>query len=71
VLGSGSATSGAVGSLGDAPLALRQVAAPPELVDRVLPDYPAQARAAHVEGQVCSRWSSIATDGSRTTSSMT
>jgi protein TonB len=52
VLGGGSAASGTVGGLGDAPLALRQVAAPPELIDRVLPDYPAQARAAHVEGQV-------------------
>ena len=43
---------GAVGGLGDVPLALRDVAAPPELVTRVLPDYPARARAMQIEGQV-------------------
>lgn len=43
---------GAVGGLGDVALPLRAVAAPPELVARVLPDYPARARAMQIEGQV-------------------
>jgi protein TonB len=43
---------GAVGGLGDAPLSLRDVAAPPELVTRVVPEYPSQARARQIEGQV-------------------
>ena len=43
---------GTVGGLGDAPVALRDVAAAPELVHRVLPDYPAHARALRIEGQV-------------------
>jgi periplasmic protein TonB len=45
-------SSGVVGGLGDAPLTLRDVAAPPEIVDRVLPEYPARARAMQIEGQV-------------------
>ncbi len=44
--------NGTVGGLGDAPLTLRDVAAPPELVERIMPDYPAQARALRIEGQV-------------------
>lgn len=43
---------GVAGGLGDAPLALGAVARPPELVERVLPEYPARARALEVEGQV-------------------
>jgi protein TonB len=43
---------GTVGGLGSAPLQLRDVAAPPELVARVLPEYPRRARALQVEGQV-------------------
>ncbi len=48
----GAASNGTVGGLGDAPLALRDVATPPELVDRVLPEYPARARTLRIEGQV-------------------
>ena len=44
--------SGVIGSLGTAPHALRDVAAPPELVDRVLPEYPRLARQRGLEGQV-------------------
>jgi periplasmic protein TonB len=52
-LGSGvGVSSGVVGGLGDAPLSLRDVAAPPEIVDRVLPEYPARARTMKIEGQV-------------------
>jgi protein TonB len=43
---------GVVGGRGDAPLALRDVASAPELVERVLPEYPARARALEIEGQV-------------------
>lgn len=43
---------GTVGGLGDAPLALRDVAAQPELVERVLPEYPPRARTMQIEGQV-------------------
>lgn len=52
-LGTGGAVlSGVVGALGDAPLPLHDVAAPPEIVDRVLPEYPARARTLKIEGQV-------------------
>lgn len=43
---------GVTGGLGEAPLALGAVARPPELVERVTPEYPARARALEVEGQV-------------------
>jgi protein TonB len=43
---------GAAGGLGDAPLPLSAVASPPDLVERVLPEYPARARQLEVEGQV-------------------
>ena len=43
---------GAPGGLGDAPLPLAAVARPPELLSRVLPEYPPRARALAVEGQV-------------------
>ena len=43
---------GTVGGTGTTPIALRDVASPPELVDRVLPQYPARARAQEIEGQV-------------------
>lgn len=45
-------TSGTVGGLGDAPMPLQAVATPPELVTRVMPQYPARARALAVTGQV-------------------
>ena len=35
-----------------APHPVREVAAPPELVERVVPDYPPRARAMQIEGQV-------------------
>lgn len=43
---------GTAGGLGDAPLALAAVATPPELLERVVPEYPPRARALEVEGQV-------------------
>ena len=43
---------GVVGGLGTAPVTLREVASPPELLERVLPEYPKRARALEVEGQV-------------------
>lgn len=43
---------GTAGGLGDAALPVGAVAAPPELVDRVVPEYPARARELEVEGQV-------------------
>ncbi len=43
---------GTAGGLGDAPLPLRAVATPPELVTRVVPEYPARARNLEIEGQV-------------------
>ncbi len=48
----GGVVGGAAGGLGSAPVALRSVAAPPELVRRIMPEYPARARARDVEGQV-------------------
>jgi protein TonB len=48
----GGVTGGTLGGIGTAPLALRDVATPPELVDRVLPEYPPRARAREIEGQV-------------------
>lgn len=48
----GGAPGGAVGGIGDAPLPLRDVAAPPELLERVIPEYPPRARAMQIEGQV-------------------
>ncbi len=48
----GGAPGGVAGGLGDAPLALSAVASPPELVERVVPEYPTRARALEVEGQV-------------------
>jgi len=44
--------AGAAGGLGDAPLRLSSVATPPELVERIVPEYPARARALEIEGQV-------------------
>ncbi|MEB2285960.1 MAG: hypothetical protein B6D46_04730 [Polyangiaceae bacterium UTPRO1] len=46
--GSGEAGAGAA----EAPLALAAVAHPPELVERILPEYPARARALELEGRV-------------------
>jgi periplasmic protein TonB len=46
------AAGGTVGGLGDQPLGVRDVATPPELVRRVMPEYPRQARAREIEGQV-------------------
>jgi protein TonB len=46
------APGGVPGGLGGTPLALSAVATPPELVDRVVPEYPPRARALQVEGQV-------------------
>lgn len=43
---------GVVGGLGDRPLPLAAVASPPELLDRVTPEYPRRARALEIEGQV-------------------
>jgi protein TonB len=43
---------GTVGGLGTQPLTLRDVASPPEIVTRVVPDYPPLARQRGVEGQV-------------------
>ncbi len=48
----GGVEGGAIGGLGEAPLPVRDVAAPPELIRRVVPDYPPRARAMQVEGQV-------------------
>lgn len=48
----GGIRGGVAGGLGDAPLALAAVARPPELLDRVVPEYPRRARALEVEGQV-------------------
>lgn len=51
--GSGTRGDGGGGSgTGDAPLALAAVARPPELVERVLPEYPPRARTLELEGQV-------------------
>ncbi|MEO6028966.1 MAG: TonB family protein [Candidatus Binatia bacterium] len=43
---------GAPAGLGDAPLRLSSVATPPELVERIVPEYPSRARALEIEGQV-------------------
>jgi protein TonB len=43
---------GVTGGLGDAAVPVGSVAAPPELVERVVPEYPARARELEVEGQV-------------------
>jgi protein TonB len=49
---SGGAVDGTTGGLGGAPVPLRAVASPPELLERVVPEYPARARALEIEGQV-------------------
>lgn len=43
---------GAPGGVGVAPLPLHAVASPPELLERVVPEYPARARSLEIEGQV-------------------
>lgn len=48
----GGASGGSPGGIGDAALPVASVAAPPELVDRVVPEYPARARELEIEGQV-------------------
>jgi protein TonB len=48
----GAVPHGIAGGVGDAPLRLSSVASPPELVERVVPEYPARARAQEIEGQV-------------------
>lgn len=50
--GSAGAAAGSLGGLGDSPVPLQAVAVPPELVTRVVPEYPPRARALGVEGQV-------------------
>jgi protein TonB len=46
------ASGGTAGGLGDAAIPVGAVAAPPELVERVVPEYPARARDLEIEGQV-------------------
>jgi protein TonB len=48
-------TVGARGALADAPIAETEVATPPVLVSRVLPEYPPLARARGLEGLVILR----------------
>lgn len=48
----GGQTGGVIGGLGKEPLPVSQVATPPLLVSRVMPDYPRQARLRGVEGLV-------------------
>jgi protein TonB len=51
----GGKIGGTVGGHGDAPIAAELAASAPVVVSRVLPEYPAAARAQHVEGQVLLR----------------
>jgi protein TonB len=44
--------NGAAGGFGDAAVPVGSVAAPPELVERVVPEYPPRARELEIEGQV-------------------
>ncbi|MCC6846864.1 MAG: TonB family protein [Deltaproteobacteria bacterium] len=46
------AGGGGGGGAGDGPVALASVARPPEILERVVPEYPARARALELEGQV-------------------